>query len=203
MSNAVELPREFVQRLVIILPPEVQLADLRTALRLQASCPAQQEFSPTATRLTATPEDTTFEGPLERIPVGRTEMMRVYGDIRHSYDRHGNLVVSREWERSNMVLARGLPFAIPKLYVHRLVEPYLREGLRRAEEACPDYRLERIGCFAPRHQRHDRSRPLSDHSWGIAVDIDSERNRPRGVTRHTYSATIQHSVAYTVAQRTA
>lgn len=114
-----------------------------------------------------------FEGPLEGIPVGRGEMLRVYGGPLFSYSYQGRKVrVSRRWKRRNMVLAKGLP-VVPrgKLYVHRLVEPYLREGLRRVIEVEPDWRPKRVGCFAPRHQRHDSSRPLSDHTFGCAIDF--------------------------------
>jgi hypothetical protein len=117
-----------------------------------------------------------FEGPLETIPAGRTAMIATYGDLGHSYDRKGSVVVSRAWERANMITARGLPGYDRPVYVHRQVEPYLREALRRAKGWGA---IERLGCFAPRHQRHDKSLPLSDHSWGIAVDINAEDNQGR------------------------
>lgn len=120
-----------------------------------------------------------FEGPLKAIPVGRAAMIRTYGDLGHSYDRAGNVVVSKAWARANCITARGLPGYDRPVYVHRLVEPYLREALRRAGIAAPSYRIERLGCFAPRHQRHDKSRPLSDHSWAIAFDINASDNAAR------------------------
>jgi len=111
-----------------------------------------------------------WDGPLE-IPRGRKGVYQTYGDP-------GIGKVSRKWERANMVVARNLPL-IPKgkIYCHRKVEPYIREALRRCSISCPDYAITKFGCFNFRHQRHDPARPLSRHSWGIAVDINPMNNR--------------------------
>ncbi len=119
-----------------------------------------------------------FEGPIGCIPLGRQMMYQVYGDPLVTYARDGSVRVNRTWEQKNLVLARNLPCGVPKLYCHRLMEPYLREALRRAE-LVSDYMIRRIGCFNPRHQRHDPGRPLSDHTWAIAVDINPDKNLAR------------------------
>ena len=122
-----------------------------------------------------------FEGPLFGIPAGRNALYLIYGDPGVTYGRDGTVKVSREWERANCVITRGLPGYAKPLYVHRLVEPYLREGMRRAAIAAPSYLIRTLGCFAPRHQRHDRSRPLSDHTWACAFDINASTNKPNTV----------------------
>ena len=61
--------------------------------------------------------------------------------------------------------------------MHRLVAPYFVEAMRRAKVVTPGYSVTRIGCFNPRHMRHDKSRPLSDHTWAIAFDVNSSTNR--------------------------
>lgn len=120
-----------------------------------------------------------FDGPLSFLPRGRSGMLSAYGDPQVSYTSSGEAKVSRKWERANMVIvpASLIPGYDKRLYMHRLVEPYFREAMRRASIVCPEYRPQRIGCFAPRHQRHDRKRPLSDHTWGIAFDVDPHLNR--------------------------
>lgn len=118
-----------------------------------------------------------FEGPLSAIPRGTTACYRVYGDPKPVGVGSKKIKVSLSWERENMTKVYDLPGGIKKLYVHKLVAPYLREALRRAVIACPDYKIETIGCFNPRHMRHDTSRPLSTHTWGIAFDINAATNR--------------------------
>lgn len=117
-----------------------------------------------------------FVGPLDEIPRGRDELVRVFGDPEPKHDAAGVVHVSPKWERANMVKAADLPGYGKAIYCHRLVEPYLREGLLRARAACPEYEVGAIGCFAPRHERHDAKRPLSLHTWGIALDVDSDTN---------------------------
>lgn len=63
--------------------------------------------------------------------------------------------------------------------VHRLVEPRMRRAFAAAKVASSDYKIATAGCFVFRHQRHDPRRPLSNHSWGVAVDIDAPANGGR------------------------
>jgi hypothetical protein len=114
-----------------------------------------------------------FYGPLEDLPRTRADVYRVFGNP-------GVGKVDRKWERANMVGAKKLPGTwnrgSGKLYVHRLAEPYLREAPRRAAILGVLDEIGKLGCFSFRHQRHDPARPLSYHSWGIAVDINSAEN---------------------------
>ena len=115
-----------------------------------------------------------FDGPLDRIPRTRAEFNAMFGDPRGK-----NGKPDPAWVKANIVTVRDLPGVPSRWYFqcHRLVEPYLREAFRRAQLAAPEYRIERAASFVYRHQRHDPKRPLSDHSWGIACDVDSGLNR--------------------------
>jgi hypothetical protein len=105
-------------------------------------------------------------------PVPRTRQQAVA-----LYGNPGKGTLDRKWERENMVVAENLPGApLGRLYVHRKAEECLREAMRRSRLACPSYAIERLGCFNFRQQRHDPSRPLSYHAFGVAVDIDPEKN---------------------------
>lgn len=112
-----------------------------------------------------------WDGPLGDLPRTRKDIYDVFGNP-------GVGKLDKRWARQNMIVARDLPL-VPKgkIYCHKLAEPYIREALRRCALSCPDYQIARFGCFNFRHQRHDPSRPLSTHSWGIAVDTNPGQNR--------------------------
>lgn len=114
-----------------------------------------------------------WDGPLSKQPKNRTEVYEMFGDP-------GTGSADAVWAARNIVELYGptrLPGAPEWQYVklHRLIEPYAREGLRRAQISSK-YVIDRLGGYVFRHQRYDSSRPLSYHSWGIAMDVDSDRN---------------------------
>jgi hypothetical protein len=118
------------------------------------------------------------------IPVySRADMIKVFGnpDHRHYTDDKGKkrVAVSSVWEGQNFTLVKAdyITGYHKKLYMHKKARPYFQEAMNRANEICPDYKFERIGCFNPRHIRYDFNRPLSDHTWGIAFDINASKNR--------------------------
>lgn len=94
------------------------------------------------------------------------------------------------WYEKNIIVCRDSKGQQPTLpgvstnrwvKVHRQVEPFFREAMRRAKEACPEYfelfgGVVRFGAFNYRHMRHDPSKPLSRHSWGICCDIEAKWN---------------------------
>lgn len=117
------------------------------------------------------------------------EFCDYYGDPGRSRD-----TADPTWVKRNIVELQGdqaLPGIPPKWYfkTHRLVVPHLERALKRALLECPEYKIERAASFVFRHQRHDTVekaraakrplRPLSRHSWGGAIDVDSDKNGAR------------------------
>ena len=116
-----------------------------------------------------------FEGSI-KIPRGEAEVRAYCGDIVVDGDK---VVAPKNWERDNMVLVEDFPFIGGKrLYVNRKIVEPLRAALTEAEITCPDYKITKIACFAPRPNRNNPKK-LSTHCWGIAVDINPDTN-PNG-----------------------
>lgn len=65
--------------------------------------------------------------------------------------------------------------------VHERAEPKLRAAFAAAQKACPSYKVKRAGCYVFRHQRHDPTRPLSNHASGAATDVDPATNAAKYV----------------------
>lgn len=116
-----------------------------------------------------------FVGPLGILPLGQSGRVIMLGD-----PGVGRGVVDPTWERANLVVATGLPGrwngGKGRLYVHRKVEPYVREALRRCELLGVLGYISRFGCFNFRHMRHDVDMPLSTHAWAAGVDVNSDDN---------------------------
>lgn len=113
--------------------------------------------------------------PAWPLPRSRAEVYKVFGD-----PGEGPTQADPKWERASMVLAKDLPGrwnrGTGRIYCHRLAEPYIRQAMAGAEAAGVIDEIRTFGCFAFRHQRHDAKRPLSYHSWGIAVDVNAADN---------------------------
>lgn len=123
---------------------------------------------------------------------GISERVRIYGDPGMRATE-----VNAEWKRRNIVTCRdgngdrpSMPGVPAKWYfeTHRLVEPHARRAFEMARIGSPEYEIERAASFVFRHQRHDPARPLSLHSWGIAIDVDAAHNSARTFDRGAYPA---------------
>lgn len=130
-----------------------------------------------------------WDGPEETQPT-------TYGEFAWQYNtpqpHYRGKAENSAWVTRNIVECHGAGGKHPRLpgvpfqwyvHIHRVVEPYLREALRRAVISAPEYTIERIGGYVYRTIRHKKDAPLSPHGQGFAVDIDPDVNKGRDMKR--------------------
>ena len=97
--------------------------------------------------------------------------------------KRGLIEVLGEWPRRNIVSfpppfelrdGRGRPLSTVRC--HHLVVPALRRALADLSARGLAHLINTFdGCFVPRHMGWDPNRPLSRHSWGIALDVNARQ----------------------------
>jgi hypothetical protein len=99
-----------------------------------------------------------------------------------------------EWRKACVVELHG-DSAIAEVpaglyfHTHRLLVDEVREAFRAARLACPEHLIRKAASWVPRHMRHDTPEkaaaegrpvlPLSVHTFGAAVDVNSDQNEGR------------------------
>ncbi len=100
---------------------------------------------------------------------------RAFGAFSYRYYPDGTIEPDARWVRANIVTAR-VP-VLGTVTCHRLMIPQLRSALQEVKNAGLASTLHTYdGCYVPRFIERDPSRPISLHTWGIAIDIDAATN---------------------------
>jgi hypothetical protein len=90
----------------------------------------------------------------------------------------GTIQIDRDWVRRNIVSAR-VPIFRGQVVCHRLLIDQLRGALQEVADRGLAHLIDASeygGCWVPRHIDWDPSKPLSMHSWGLAVDFNVATN---------------------------
>lgn len=131
-----------------------------------------------------------------------------YGSFRYTEGRGGRVIIDRDWMRENAGVCRipkplrigGSSKTVKQFACHKAVAPYM-ELVFRAWESEGVYPQTFDGCWVARHMLWNPRKPLSNHSWGTAVDLDASRNpyitnsRLRRHRQPTESATVRARIA--------
>lgn len=104
---------------------------------------------------------------LAKLPTCRKEVYDIFGNP-------GDVELDPKWEQKNILNKVLMPGVPNKMRVNYLAEPYFREAFSRATKF---QKVGQAGCFNYRHERHNPNLLISYHSWGIAVDIDPDKNK--------------------------
>jgi D-alanyl-D-alanine carboxypeptidase len=97
-----------------------------------------------------------------------------------SFDFHelsgGNVCIDGPWPFNSLIVLHNVCGTGHSVQLHHLVAPWFEESLRAAMSAAPGYPVQMLGGFCARHKMHDPSRDLSVHSWGVAWDVNWNKN---------------------------
>jgi len=118
------------------------------------------------------------------VPKGYEQLKDCFGDIESYIDNNGHLNLHWEFTQLSRVL---LPFPIPLSWDKNRVVTSFRchkkmKGIFRSvfqeiqDEGLKDYIKNFGGCYHFRTQRNLGSK-LSTHSWGIAIDLNTDTNQ--------------------------
>lgn len=127
------------------------------------------------------------------LPLTVPQIGRVFGTfMSRPATKPGFIDIDRAWVEENIV---DLPvpalerLGFRRIPVHRLASRHFDAVFTQIEqERLDDDLLSCGGTFVPRHISLDVNRPLSSHSWGIAIDLNVAWNgykqRPALITEH-------------------
>jgi hypothetical protein len=100
---------------------------------------------------------------------------KAFGAFSYTYYPDGTIVPDARWVRANIVTAQ-VPI-LGTVTCHRLMIPQLRGALAEVQAAGLASKIHTYdGCYVPRFIERDPSRPISLHTWGIAIDLDASSN---------------------------
>jgi hypothetical protein len=101
---------------------------------------------------------------------------RAFGAFSYRYFPDGTIQPDARWVRENITTSR-VPI-LGTVTCHRLMIPQLRGALRDVQRAGLASKIHSYnGCYVPRFMERDPSHPISLHTWGIAIDLDSATNQ--------------------------
>jgi D-alanyl-D-alanine carboxypeptidase len=147
-------------------------------------------------KLTNRTPDATESEPQLVAPHGLDEIVRVFGDIREYIEPDGQLAA--RWQ-SDFLTQMTLPFAlrlawdpsctITQMTCHRRMSSAFADVFATIQDRGLQTSVTSFGgCFAFRPQRTGNK--LSAHSWGIAIDLNSESN-PQGSAGNMHAGPIE------------
>ena len=107
------------------------------------------------------------------IPTGRTGVCGVYGLFAYTEGSGGRVQIEAKWANENIIQTRL--HTGKSVQFHRAAAA---EFAKLFEAACKTsgYTPASVQTFVPRHTLWNPAKPLSLHSWGIAVDFDPALN---------------------------
>jgi hypothetical protein len=109
----------------------------------------------------------------------QARVKELFGEFAAAPRPDGTLVVDPSWVRANIRTAR-VPI-LGEIRCHRLVVPLVRAALEDLAARSLGHLVDPAdygGCYYPRFIARDPGTGLSQHSWGIAIDVNVSQGLP-------------------------
>ena len=105
--------------------------------------------------------------------LSRQEIEDIFGKFDYTDRDDGLINIAQPWAQENVMTLKIHSHLIP---CHKLIAPQLAGFLTEVWAKKLDAHLGNYdGCWVARHMCWNREKPLSRHSWGIAIDFGSEK----------------------------
>lgn len=111
-----------------------------------------------------------WDPPVHKLPSKASELRHVFG---RAPKEKGNRKYPKAELRTYEFIGDWNNRA--RLYVHTLFEPYFRMWLKLLQLLRVLHWLKSVGSYNHRHIHHNKANPLSNHSWAIAIDVNTRR----------------------------
>lgn len=114
-------------------------------------------------------------------PKGLTAIRLTFGSFSFKPMSPPSVDIDDTWENDNLVRVRNVCNTGLDIRLHRKVVDVFEESLEAAIKAAPTYKVRMLGGYCPRQMKtldpaKQATAPLSTHSWGIAFDINWDKN---------------------------
>lgn len=107
----------------------------------------------------------------------------VYGDFPYKEAKNGAIAIDPEWARQNITSVKLHDNKVR--WLHKLVAAEFKALYEKAVKES-GYHPVSVQTYVPRHTLWNPAKPLSMHSWGIAIDFDPSHNRMGGTDVDTH-----------------
>lgn len=114
------------------------------------------------------------------MPLTGSQVEAIFGKFPYKELGGGNIIPDSQWVQNSIVLIK-LPI-FGAIRCHKIIAPALAAVAWDLECShmgiyidADDFRTSG-GCWVPRHMLWNETKPLSRHSWGCAIDVNTKTN---------------------------